>query len=128
MNNQNNSRHGCLSVYLILLILTTVLTTFGIILFLDEIKGEIPNYSVGLIYITCFSAFIEIGAVYLIFKWEKIGFYGVWFSYMINLYVSDKMGVMDINVILGLIIRFGLLYGILQIKSKGVSGWKNLSE
>ena len=77
-------------------------------------------------YISLFSTLIEVFSIYLIFKWMKIGFYGIIAAYFINLYIADKSGILDINTILGIGIRIGLLYGFLQIKSKGVSGWKNL--
>ncbi len=128
MNKNIKSRHGCLTAFLILLIITSVLTASALILFSDKIKETAPNFSNGLLYIQLFSTILELTSIYLIFKWKKIGFYGVALAYLINLYVSDKMGIMNINTILGIIIRFGLLYGTLQIKSKGISGWKNLTE
>lgn len=128
LNKETKNRHGCLTTLLILLIITSVLTTSGLIIFSDKIKEITPNYSSGLLYLQVFSTIIELTSIYLIFKWKKIGFYGVALAYLINLYVTNKMGIMDINTILGIVIRFGLLYGTLQIKSKGISGWNNLAE
>ncbi|TCK67229.1 hypothetical protein DFQ05_1002 [Winogradskyella wandonensis] len=124
----SKSRHIILTIYLILLILTSLGTGIGSVLFYEETAELVPKFTKGLLYIQLFSTFVEIFSIYLIFKWQKFGFYGVILAYFLNLYISDKSGILNINTILGIGIRIGLLYGILQIKSKGVSGWKNLSE
>ena len=120
-------RHIILTIYLIILILTSLGTGIGSLIFYDKTAELVPRFTKGLMYLQLFSTFVEIISIYWIFKWKKIGFYGVMFAYFLNLYISDKSGIMNINTILGMGIRIGLLYGILQIKSKGVSGWKNLS-
>ena len=124
----NKNRHIILTIYLIILILTSFGTGIGSLIFYDKTVELFPQFTKGLMYLQLFSAFIEIISIYWIFKWKKIGFYGVIFAYFLNLYIADKSGILNINTILGIGIRIGLLYGILQIKSKGVSGWKNLTE
>lgn len=88
----------------------------------------IPKFTTYLLYLQLFATFIEILSIYWVFRWYKIGFYGIMISYVIDIYISDKSGILTLNNILGIGIRFGLLYGILQLKSKGISGWKNLDE
>ena len=103
-------------------------TGIGSLLFYDKTVELVPKYTKTLLYFQLFSAFVEIFPIYLIFNWQKFGFYGVILAYFLNLYITDKSGIVNINTILGIGIRIGLLYGILQIKSKGISGWKNLNE
>ena len=124
----NRNRHIILTIYLILLILTSLGTGIGSLLFYDKTVELVPKFTKGLLYLQLFSVFVEIFSIYLIFKWQKFGFYGVILAYYLNLYIADKSGIININTILGIGIRIGLLYGILQIKSKGISGWKNLNE
>jgi len=103
-------------------------TGIGSLLFYDKTVELVPKFTKGLLYLQLFSVFVEIFSIYLIFKWQKFGFYGVILAYYLNLYIADKSGVLNINSILGIGIRIGLLYGILQIKSKGFSGWQNLTK
>ena len=124
----NKSRHIILTIYLIILILTSLGTGIGSLLFYEKTVELVPKFTKGLLYLQLFSAFVEIFSIYLIFKWQKFGFYGVILAYFLNLYIADKSGILNINTILGIGIRIVLLFGILQIKSKGISGWKNLNE
>ncbi|GAA4244957.1 hypothetical protein GCM10022292_25600 [Winogradskyella damuponensis] len=113
---------------MILLILTSLGTGIGSVIFYDKTAELVPKFTKGLLCLQLFSAFVEIFSIYLIFKWQKFGFFGVILAYFLNLYIADKSGILNINTIIGIGIRIGLLYGILQIKSKGISGWKNLNE
>ncbi|QNK78156.1 hypothetical protein H7F37_03855 [Winogradskyella sp. PAMC22761] len=124
----NKSRHIILTIYLILLILTSLGTGIGSALFFDQIVELVPKFTKGLLYLQIFSVFIELVSIYWIFKWKKIGFYTIIAAYFLNIYINDKSGILNINTMLGIGLRIGLLYGILQIKSKGISGWKNLTE
>jgi hypothetical protein len=113
---------------LVLLTITSLVTGIGSVLFFDEISQLVTNFTKGLLYLQLFSILIEFVSIYYIFKWKKLGFYGVIAAYFLNIYINDKAGILDINTILGIAIRIGLLYGILRIKSKGVSGWDHLTE
>lgn len=124
----NKNRHIILTIYLILLILTSLGTGIGSVLFYDKTVELAPKFTKGLLYLQIFSVFVELVSIYWIFKWKKISFYALISAYVLNIYINDKSGILNINTILGIGLRIGLLYGILQIKSKGVSGWKNLSE
>jgi hypothetical protein len=124
----NKSRHIILTVYLILLILTSLGTGIGSALFFDQTVELVPKFTKGLLYLQIFSVFIELVSIYWIVKWKKIGFYTIIAAYFLNIYINDKSGILNINTMLGIVLRIGLLYGILQIKSKGISGWKNLTE
>lgn len=124
----NKSRHLILTIYLFLLLITSLLTGIGSVILFDKMTELAPNLTKGLLYLSLFGLLIEFLSIYLIFKWKKIGFYGVIIAYLLNIYVTEKSGVLNISTIIGLAIRLGLLYGILQIKSKGISGWNNLTE
>ena len=108
--------------------MTSIGTGIGNVLFYDKTIELVPKFTKGLLYLQIFSVFVELVSIYWIFKWEKIGFYTIVAAYFLNIYVNDKSGILNINTMLGIGLRIGLLYGILQIKSKGVSGWKNLME
>jgi hypothetical protein len=113
---------------LILLIITSIGTGIGSFLLYDKTVELVPKFTKGLLYLQTLSIFIELVSIYWIFKWQKIGFYSIVAAYFLNIYINDKSGILNINTILGIGLRIVLLYGILQIKSKGISGWKNLTE
>ncbi|WP_452227574.1 hypothetical protein [Lacinutrix sp. MEBiC02404] len=113
---------------MILLLLTSLGVGIASVLFYDKTVELVPKLTKGLLYLQIFSVFVELVSIYWIFKWQKTGFYVLIFAYFLNIYINDKSGILNINTILGIALRIGLLYGILQIKSKGVSGWKNLME
>lgn len=113
---------------MILLILTSLGTGIGSLIFYDKTVELVPKFTKGLLYLQLFSSFVEIVSIYWISKWNKFGFYGIIAAYFLNIYINDKSGILNINTILGIGIRIGLLYSFLQIKSKGVSGWNNLND
>jgi len=114
-------------IYLVLLVLTSLGTGIGSYFLYDKTVELVPQFTKGLMYLQLFSSFVEIVSIYGIFKWKKIGFYGIIATYFLNLYISDKSGILNINTILGVAIRIVILYGLLQIKSNRVSGWENLT-
>ncbi len=124
----NKNRHIILTIYLVLLILTSLGIGIGSLVFYERTVELVPKFTKGLLYLQMLSVFIELASIYWIFKWKKIGFYTIIAAYFLNIYINDKSGILNINTIIGIGLRIGLLYGLLQIKSKGISGWKNLTE
>lgn len=128
MNKEAKSRHGCLTAVLIILIVSSLLTVTILVVFSGNVEKTNPNFTTSMLILEVCTTALELFAIYLLFKWKKIGFFLIGIAYLFDLYISDRIGTLNINVILGMIIRFGVLYGVLLIKSKGVSGWKNLTE
>lgn len=122
--NEVKKRHGCLSSVLILLVVSSLLTSVIISIYGDKIAG----ITTTIIILNILAVISELVFIYLIFKWKKIGFYGLIMTYLFNLYIVDKVGNLDISTVLGICLRVGLLYFALQIKKKGVSGWQNMTD
>jgi hypothetical protein len=94
---------------------------------LENIKVEYPKVTEDIVTLYIFSILLEIYFVYLIFKWNKNGFYGLWFSlFFLDSYINQEAGLLNINTVLGSLIRLGVLFLVLKIKKNSVSGWKNL--
>jgi len=112
-------RHGCLTAWLIIAaIINSVLAVMY--LAADDMFRYISS-SVRL-----FESFIcALGVLFLIlvFKWKRIGFWGVVVVVVAGIITSLSLGggVQSFTGLVGLMI----LYSVLHIKKDGVSGWEN---
>ncbi|MCK9414128.1 MAG: hypothetical protein M0Q53_17635 [Prolixibacteraceae bacterium] len=124
--NVPKQRHGCVTAWLILMIVANSLSA-GLYLFAKEmvtksLPGEVSTPMIILLGI------LAIGNIIfsvMLFQWKKLGFWG---------FVVTGAGALIINLIIGLGVGqslFGLagiaiLYGVLQIKQGNVTAWENL--
>jgi hypothetical protein len=124
--NVSKLRHGCLTAWLVLVIVVNSLTAFVLLFKSEIITNSLPyDVSSAMIILLGISGIANVIFSIMLFKWKKIGFWG---------FVFTSLGVLFINLNIGLSIGqslFGLvaviiLYGILHIKREGVTGWSNL--
>jgi hypothetical protein len=124
--NVSKQRHGCVTAWLILMIVANSLSA-GLYLFAREmltksLPGEVSTPMIILLGI------LAIGNIIfsvMLFQWKKLGFWG---------FVVTTAGALIINMSIGLSVGqslFGLagiaiLYGVLQIKQGNVTAWENL--
>ena len=124
--NVPKQRHGCVTAWLILMIIANSLSA-GLYLFAKEmVTKSLPgDVSTPMIILLGILAIGNIIFSVMLFQWKKLGFWG---------FVVTGVGAIIINLIIGLGIGqslFGLasiaiLYGILQIKQGNVTAWENL--
>jgi len=126
--NQNvtKQRHGCVTAWLVLMIIANSLTAI-IYLFANEIiTDNLPgNVSTSLIVLSGIIGIANIVFSVMLFQWKKLGFFG---------FILTGIGSLIINLSIGLGIRqslFGLfgiaiLYRVLQIKKDNITAWENL--
>jgi len=124
--NVPKQRHGCVTAWLILMIVANSLTA-GLYLFAKEmVTKSLPgDVSTPLIILLGICAIGNIIFSVMLFQWKKLGFWG---------FVVTGVGAIIINISIGLGIGqslFGLasvaiLYGVLQIKQGNVTAWENL--
>ena len=125
-SNVTKQRHGCLTAWLILMIIansaTAILYLFASEMITKNLLGEVSTPMIILLGI------IGIGNVIfsvLILQWKKLGFWG---------FIITSIGAVIINSTIGLgigqslfgLIGIAIFYGILQIKKDNVTGWENL--
>jgi len=119
-------RHGCLTAWLILIIIGSSASSLMYFFARDMVTENLPADTSPIMLILL--GILGIGNVIfavLLFQWKKLGFWG---------FVLTSIGALIINFYIGLPIgqsAFGLagiaiLYAILQIKKEDVSGWENL--
>jgi hypothetical protein len=123
---QNKQRHGCLTAWLIYMIIAY--TIISVTYFFNTNKiSEISPYRTSenmlLIYGTL--GIFNIGFCVLIFKWVRIGFWGILVTSSIVFVTQLINGHGFFQPVIGLL-GIIVLYALLQIKKQNVSGWENL--
>ena len=117
-------RHGCLTAYLIFMIVANALTA---IYYLIQNQLIIDTYETNILMVMLLVVLgiINVGAAILLLKWKKIGFY---------LFILSALGAFVINLALGLsiatsisgLLGIAILFGVLQIGDQNNKGWPQL--
>lgn len=126
-SNAPKNRHGCVTAWLVLMILGNFFSAISYFFFGDTIASALPSQpSMVLIWAIGIMAIINVVFTVMLFQWKKMGFYGFIgtsaLAFVINLMIG--IGVLQsVAGLLGVII----LYGILQIKGEGnIAAWDHL--
>ena len=118
-------RHGCLTAWLILMIVANSAMALFYLLGMQIMKEAYPNVPVWLFLIlTPLGVFNLICAIAL-FNWKKWGFWGFCVSSVIAMIVNIFIGLGIGQSVAGLL-GIAFLYGILQI-GKDNKGWPQLN-
>ena len=122
--SEQKIRHGCLTAFLVLMIVANSVTALMYLLGSSLIKQSLPGVpSWALVVMGIFAIFNLVCAVG-IFKWKKWGFWGFIVSSIVALFVNLSVG-LGIGQSLGGLIGIALLYGVLHI-GKENKGWPQL--
>jgi hypothetical protein len=124
MTTEGKKRHGCLTAWLILMIVANSVTALVYLLGSAAIRRSLPN-APGWAFpvLIVFSLFNLVCSIAL-FQWKKWGFWGFCGSSVVALVVNLSSG-LGIVSILGGLIGLLLLYGVLNI-GKEDKGWPQL--
>lgn len=125
-SNVAKQRHGCVTAWLIMMIiinsLTAVIYLFASDMITENLPGDVSTPMIVLLGI------IGIGNVVfsvLLFQWKKIGFWGFIVTSIAALIVNLSIGLGIGQSVFGLV-GIVVLYGVLQIKKDNVPAWDNL--
>ncbi len=120
-------RHGSVTAWLILVIISNAYNGIKYILFSDKALVDLGlDVSKGLIIIQGLLSLTMVYFAFMVFRWKKWGFWGMIGITVAESIISISMGlgtILSIAVGIGII---GILYGMLQIKKEEVSAWDNL--
>lgn len=118
------NRHGCLTAYLIFMIVVNAITAIVTPLFTGAIQETIPGFPVWVSWVMAAGALLNIVFAVALLKWRKWGFFGFCaisaVAFMLNLYAGLGIG-QSIFGLLGL----AILYAVLQIGGEE-KGWDQL--
>jgi hypothetical protein len=119
-------RHGCVTAWLILIIVINTITALIYLFAGDTIASKLPGeVSPFMLSLLGILGVANVVSAILLFKWKKYGFWG---------FVTTSVGTLIINLMIGIgigqslfgLIGIGVLYGVLQIKKGDISAWENL--
>lgn len=121
---EGKTRHGCLTAFLILMIVANSLTAVMYLLRGDAIHKLFPNMPGFALPLLIVLALVNIVCAIALFKWKKWGFWGFGATSVIALIMNLALG-LGLGRAFGGIIGLAILYGVLQI-GKENKGWPQL--
>ena len=126
--NKPKERHGCVTTWLILIIIANSLLAVLLLFGSESMKNELlidtsqtPIMLIGIISV------VNVVCAVLLFRWMVIGFWGFVGTSVIGVILNLIMGVGIGQSLFGLVSVF-ILYRVLQIKKNNVSTWEHLQE
>ena len=123
---QNKQRHGCLTAWLIYLIIAYSIVSITYFFNTDEIS-EISPYKTSKNILLIYGSLGILSIVFciLLFKWVRLGFWGILITSIIVLITQIINGHGIFQPLIGLF-SIIVLYALLQLKKGNVSSWNNL--
>lgn len=123
---QKKQRHGCLTAWLIYLIIAYSFCTI-LYFFKSDEMSKIAKYQISENMMLIHGSLALLGIVFsiMLFKWVKLGFWGI-FSITIILFVLQILNSNRIMSPIFIVICLIILFGLLQLKKDNKSGWNNL--
>jgi hypothetical protein len=124
--NEEKQRHGCVTAWLILMIIGNSIGALMYLFGSEMIMRAMPyGVSSSLIYLLAFVSVMNVVFAVLLFQWKRWGFYGFIGSAIAAFIINTSIGLPVGSSLLGLV-GIGVLFAILQIKQNGVSAWDNM--
>lgn len=123
---QNKQRHGCLTAWLIYLIIAYSFSTIFYFFKTDEIS-KVLEYKISENMILLRGSLGILGVIFsiMLLKWVKLGFWGI-LIISILLFAIQLINEDNIMSPFFILLCLIILYGLLQLKKANVTGWDNL--
>jgi hypothetical protein len=123
---QNKQRHGCLTAWLVYLIIAYSFSAIFYFFKTDEIS-KVLEYKISENMILIRGSLGIFGIIFtiMLLKWVKLGCWGI---LIISILLSAIQLINEDNIMSSFFILLCLiiLYALLQLKKSNVSGWDNL--
>jgi hypothetical protein len=123
---QDKQRHGCLTAWLIYLIIAYLIISITYFFNTDKIS-EISPYKTSKDVLLIYGSLGILSIVFciLILKWLRLGFWGILMTSIIGIItqIINNHGIFE--PLIG-VFAIVVLYALLQLKKGNVSGWNNL--
>lgn len=125
-SNIEKQRHGCVTAWLILMIIVNSLTSLVNLFASDMITKNLPgNVSTQMVILLGVIGIGNVIFAVLLFQWKKIGFWGFVVSGIAAFIINISIGLDIVQSLLGLV-GIAVLYGVFQIKKDNIPAWDNL--
>lgn len=126
MTSTSKQRHGCVTAWLIFMIIANASIAVLYLFAGDKIAQTIPGgISNPLLMALAVLGIANILFSVLLFKWMKIGFWGFVLTSIAALVVNTMAG-LGIGQSLSGLVGIAVLFAVLQIRKDGVSAWANM--
>lgn len=124
---EQKQRHGCVTAWLILMIVLNSVTALLYLLAGDFIAENLPTEpSQGMMILLGILGLLNVGCAIMLFKWMKLGFWGFIITALAAVGINLNLGLGIGQSLMGLI-GIIILWAVLQIKQDDVSAWNNLN-
>jgi hypothetical protein len=117
-------RHGCLTAWLVLMIIANGFTALGTPLMVGAIQQTIPNFPAWVVWPIALLAVLNVVFAIALFNWKKWGFFGFLGTSLAAFGLNIYAGIGIPQAVFGLV-SIAILYGVLQIGGQK-SGWSQL--
>lgn len=122
--NETRQRHGCLTTWLVLMIvansLTALLYTFGSAAILQNLP-DAPAWALPVLGVACV---INVVFAVALLQWKKWGFFGFTAMAIVTLFINLAIGLEVAQALPGLL-GIAVLYWVLQMGQEN-KGWTQL--
>ena len=119
------SRHGCLTAFLIFMMVVNAATAAFYLFAGDQVRQAIPNAPPWMIYALVVISLFNLACAVALFTWKKWGFWGFAASSVVSLGLNLMLGLGVAQSLLGLL-GIAILFGVLQIGDGRTKGWPQL--
>ena len=124
MEAANKKRHGCLTAWLIAMIVLNAATALIYLVGGEVVRSAVPASASWIFPVLIVFAVFNVVCSVALFRWKKWGFWGFCVSSAVALAVNLSAGLGIGQCLLGLV-GLLLLYGVLQIGQEN-KGWPQL--
>jgi len=124
MSEQKKQRHGCLTAWLILMIIANSLVALMYLFGIGAIRKHFPDAPDWAFPVLAVLGIVNLVCAIALFSWKKWGFFGFAATSVVALIVNLTVGLNIIQAFLGLV-GIAILYGVLHI-GKENKGWPQL--
>lgn len=117
-------RHGCLTAYLVLMLLANSGTALVYLVASESVRQGVPNMPDWAFPVLIAGSLLNFACAIALFKWKRWGFWGFVVTAAIAFGINLSIG-LGIGSALGGLVGVAILYGVLQL-GKEKSGWSQL--
>lgn len=119
------SRHGCLTAYLVFMMVMNAGTAVFYLVASDQVRAALPNAPQWLLYGLTLLALFNLVCAIALFQWRMWGFWGFAASSIVALGANLMLGLGVGQSLIGLA-GIAILFGVLQIGDARTKGWPQL--
>jgi hypothetical protein len=117
-------RHGCLTAWLVLIIVVNALTALTMPSMMTMMRQYVPNLPDWVLWPLVLCGVLNVIFALALFKWKRWGFYGFLLTTVVALAINISSGLSIGRSLVGLL-GVAILYAVLQIGGP-MSAWNQL--